>query len=607
MKIWISRLKEPALWNTAVPTFCVILLVIFSMFYFSAYTNPMQKNMVDISDGWSYSTNLDISGKDMEGFKYIDIPAGESLFLYRVLEEEISDAVLMFKSNHQEIKIFLDDELIFKIPYSSTSEEPRIGLHFITLPKNYQGKMLKMEIISPYVSYSGVLDGIYIGDVVSLEAYALPRSVLRTLMMVPCLVAGVFLMILSGFRHNQKGADWRNFFFGIFCILWGFHFPGGDFMAHRFFDPMWVSFISLGLYYLYPLPMTLYFYFGFSKYHKALLPVLIFRVLFIIVSFGLQLLGIVNFSDMLIINNPFYVVSIIYIIVLCFIEMKSGNKFARFIIPWFTIAFLAFMHRMTVFYSIGLREEETLYEAGILLFIMAVWVYNCMEFFRIRDSEKKYLQELCIKNEVMLQSYEDITRHLEQVGLIRHEMRKHVAAMQILMKGGEHKKTQSYLSSLLEQQEDIIQVRYCDHYLLNAILGTYLFRLKKEGVKISCNISVAKELNFHDADISSIMMNLLDNASEALEKIKRIDNEDKWITLNIYTKSPYLYIYLKNSKVNTIKENDGNYMSVKNDGESHGYGLKVVKEIVKKYDGILNISYTDDTFTVETALKEERK
>ena len=604
MKKWISRLRKPTLWNIILPTFCGILLVVFSGFYFSAYTNPIQKNMVNISSGWNYSTNLNMSGKYMEGFRYIDIPAGEPLFLSRVLVEDIDDAVLMFKSNHQRIKIFLDEELIFEIPYSTTNEDPRIGLHFVKLPVGYQGKLLQMEVVSPYASYSGTLDGIYIGDIASLEAYALPRSVLRTLIMVPCLVAGGFMMILSGFRRNQNGVDWGNFSFGVFCILWGFHFPGGDFMAHRFFEPMWVSFISLGLYYLYPLPMTLYFYFGFTKYRKALLPVLILRALFIVVAFALQFLGIMNFSDMLIVHNPFYVLSIIYIIVLCFIERRNGNKFARITIPWFTIAFLAFSHRMTVFYSIGMREEETLYEAGILLFIMAIWIYNCMEFFRIRDKERKDLQELCIKNEVMLQSYEDITKHLEQVSLIRHEMKKHVAAMQILMDGSEYEKTQAYLSRLLKQQENIFQVRYCEHYLLNAIIGTYLFRLKRNGVHVSYNISVAKELMLPDDDISSFMMNLLDNATEALEKQDGGESEYRWMTLKIYTKKPYFYVYLKNAKSNSIRDSNGEYISTKDGDGGRGYGLKVVKGIVKKHDGILNISYTDNTFTVEAALKE---
>lgn len=51
-------------------------------------------------------------------------------------------------------------------------------------------------------------------------------------------------------------------------------------------------------------------------------------------------------------------------------------------------------------------------------------------------------------------------------------------------------------------------------------------------------------------------------------------------------------------KRNVIVEQNGRLKSDKNEAEHHGLGLSNVKEMVEKYNGTLDISYTEDTFTV---------
>ena len=52
----------------------------------------------------------------------------------------------------------------------------------------------------------------------------------------------------------------------------------------------------------------------------------------------------------------------------------------------------------------------------------------------------------------------------------------------------------------------------------------------------------------------------------------------------------------------------GKLRTTKPEPESHGFGLALMKKIAEKYNSILDVSYTDTIFTVQTALKlPERK
>lgn len=401
---------------------CAALMLTFAVLYFSAYANPyMQKNMADISDGWRYGIGTEEPDKEMSVLCQADVPAGEALHIYRALNEKYRDAALMLKSNHQRLRVFLDGELLFESPYDPEIKNPGMGLHFVPLPEDYEGKLLHVEIISPYEAYSGAPGSVYIGDIPSLQTFALfHRSLPHTLLMAYCLAAGGFMMVLAVLRRNRSAVSWGDFCFGVFSVLWGFYFPSGDYIAHQFLAPRWVSLISIGLYYLYPLPLMLYFYSRFSRRRKAFLPAVVLMGAFAAVSFGLQIFGIMDFPEMLSVFNPLYILSTVYMIVLGFTEIKRGDRFIRFTVPWIMLVFLISMQSMISFYTTRVRQDETLYEMAVFSFIMVVWVYNIMVFLRERAREQHDLLELAIKNAALDRINQTKTEFLQDMS---HEMK----------------------------------------------------------------------------------------------------------------------------------------------------------------------------------------
>ncbi|MCL2013498.1 MAG: sensor histidine kinase [Oscillospiraceae bacterium] len=385
--------------GTAAAFVCTLLLTVFAVLYFSAYTNPyMKKNMANISDGWRYGVGTEDTDKQMNLLHQVTVPPNETLHLFRVLNEQFPDAALMLKSNHQWLRVSLDEELLFENPRDPNMKNPGMGLHFITLPNDYEGKLLHIEITSPYEAYSGAPGSVYIGDIPSLQTYTLfYRSLPHKLLMAYCVAAGAFMMVLAFLRRKQNAAWWGTFSFGVFSVLWGFYFPSGDYIAHQFLSPGWVSRISIGLYFLYPLPLMLFFYSQFSRRRKVFLPAVILMGVFVAASLGLQMSGLMDFPEMLNVFNPFYIMSTVYMIVLGWTEIKKGG-FIKFTVPWITLVFLISIQSMISFYTTRVKQDETLYEMAFFSFIMVVWIYNVVTFLRTRAKEKHDLLELNFKN-----------------------------------------------------------------------------------------------------------------------------------------------------------------------------------------------------------------
>ena len=92
---------------------------------------------------------------------------------------------------------------------------------------------------------------------------------------------------------------------------------------------------------------------------------------------------------------------------------------------------------------------------------------------------------------------------------------------------------------------------------------------------------------------------LLDNAIEATEKLE----VEKDIFVNLLYQKEKLLIKIRNPYAGDLKKDRaGNYISEKKDCENHGIGLKSVRKVVEKYEGVMEI-HTEDLLCFRQCLK----
>jgi sensor histidine kinase regulating citrate/malate metabolism len=88
-----------------------------------------------------------------------------------------------------------------------------------------------------------------------------------------------------------------------------------------------------------------------------------------------------------------------------------------------------------------------------------------------------------------------------------------------------------------------------------------------------------------DADMTCILGNILDNAIEALEKVKK----NKRLELHFSSTKNCRIILCKNSVDESVLNVNSELNTTKSDAEHHGFGHVIVEDIVQKYGGFTEL------------------
>lgn len=216
-----------------------------------------------------------------------------------------------------------------------------------------------------------------------------------------------------------------------------------------------------------------------------------------------------------------------------------------------------------------------LYSSFILVMnILFVDYFNSLaekEKIKLIMSEREKQFYFSIENiETINRKCHDLRRQLRAFELVSDDERK--SAME------EMRKSVSFYDSQTKTSNPIINAIFSEK-------GMYCVNHDIKLITI-CDVSSLEALN--EVDLYVLLSNLVDNSIEAVEKLSIL--EDKVITCNIKNSVGLLFIEIKNKFIGEILLVDGLPQTSKKDDESHGYGVKSISEIVKKYNGSLSIS-----------------
>lgn len=139
------------------------------------------------------------------------------------------------------------------------------------------------------------------------------------------------------------------------------------------------------------------------------------------------------------------------------------------------------------------------------------------------------------------------------------------------------------------------------NFVIDTLINAKSNTIKSCNIKFDCNIVVPTEMDIDEADVCILLGNVLDNAMEAVSKAMR-----KEVELSIVYKKGKLTIGIRNTYSGEILEDRNKlFVSTKPDKMNHGMGMKLIKKVVEKYNGFLDVQYADQTFTLIAILYEK--
>lgn len=212
-----------------------------------------------------------------------------------------------------------------------------------------------------------------------------------------------------------------------------------------------------------------------------------------------------------------------------------------------------------------------------------VIVAFCIGICWKNQSLKQENQILEIREKLELNNLQNMEKVLEQNKIQVHDIRHHLIILKEYVIRKEYQAIEEYLNQLLESYAEVREERWTRIRILDILLSEKKRVAQEENIQFQIEVDVLKDVPFKETEISVLFGNLLDNAIEACRKI---NEEPKWIRVIVKQRKGLLFLQISNSIRTYAKKKDEGLVSDKKDKSIHGYGLKSVQRIVKKYDGL---------------------
>lgn len=191
-------------------------------------------------------------------------------------------------------------------------------------------------------------------------------------------------------------------------------------------------------------------------------------------------------------------------------------------------------------------------------------------------------------------------QHLNEVRGIHREMRAfkhdfhhHLELLRSYLEAGDTGRALRYVEELDRGLQNVDTLVRTGNVSLDAILSAKLGQAKEAGIAVNVKATVPDQLTLTDAELCSVVANLLDNAIEACEAAEG----GRFIRLYMTMKGNMLYFSMLNSAGGKRTKTGGLFLSSK-DG-LHGFGLHRARSILESHDGWLKVNSEDGAFTTE--------
>ena len=199
------------------------------------------------------------------------------------------------------------------------------------------------------------------------------------------------------------------------------------------------------------------------------------------------------------------------------------------------------------------------------------------------EAENKSLE---YQNELNLNYFNELKENEMELRKIKHDIGGCLETMkEIIYSEKNTEKAQCFFDEMSQTLGNITTGFYCKNSLINAIIMSKAKMCDKQNIAFNVDLQIPDEINISDTDLCRILCNMLDNAIEANEKT----SDNKFIDLSIKENDGYLFLSTKNpfngeDIRNTSKENK----------KDHGYGLKILNDFAKKYNGNCQIKTSNN-------------
>jgi len=352
-----------------------------------------------LNNGWSY---VDEYGRSFEITLPTVLDAGldESVSISRIIPDDIdflSDISIL--TSNQNIEVYVDHMLIYS-RYNKPSDElfdiPSDHVwEYIRLPRDAEGKLLTINLSSPYEEYAGDIGEVFAGTKTALILHNIRTSGLNLILATITLIMGIGMVMIHIYFKRLFTVNRSLLYLGWFtliCSLW--------LIMESNLTQMLIpnEYVISALTYLslmtFPIPIILYIILMGNYHYKniAICMAYLFMASAFVLIF-LQLFNIMDFHQSFFIVRSEMFIMLGAILVTLFLEIIRYKN--RDILVFTTASVILFFFAILEFISYRYRGSNigVFFQFGFMLFIgILTWeaLHKIAEVFRLSESAKHY-------------------------------------------------------------------------------------------------------------------------------------------------------------------------------------------------------------------------
>lgn len=288
--------------------------------------------------------------------------------------------------------------------------------------------------------------------------------------------------------------------------------------------------------------------------------------------------------------------------VLQYLRRNRGVKiwFANLSVPEYLLLIAAIFFAGNIETVIWFGDYSTQGKVSVMILMALILA---MSFRLIFVNEKYFTMEnltrtLSRQMKDMTVYYTELSEKDRELRKFRHDIKNHMLTVSSMINEGKDKMALEYLSELSDEVSKKTDKRFnTGNYVVDSLLASKESIAKQHGTDIEFD-GVVPHDGVDDVDMVIVFSNILDNALEACEKI----GGTKKVIINSVYENKTWALEVINPVINRVSVINNHIDSTKDNVLLHGYGLSNIEDTVDRYNGTMNISCTENEFSVRIVL-----
>lgn len=247
---------------------------------------------------------------------------------------------------------------------------------------------------------------------------------------------------------------------------------------------------------------------------------------------------------------------------------------------------------------LSIIEKKINTDPGQVMICQIYEMIACALVLWVQYWQKKVVNlevEMTVQERMFAERRRQFEQSISNIDVINHKCHDLKYQIQALKTGemSENKKLAiDEITNAVNFYDDSFQT---DNEILNTALMEKSMVCRRYHVAFSAIVD-GKKLGFmNPMDLYVLLGNALDNAIEAVRKIK--EEEKRVISMRVYAKDELIILQIENTCTEDVNlPEDGNPATTKADRNYHGYGIGSIRKIVEKYNGSLSLRVDGQMF-----------